>query len=192
MSETTVFAELVATTGIQPEGETSEFLRNLVKAVNDLPDATWEGLSPDAQTWFNEAAQVIQAEEGDIPLVPGMEEATAVAEEDAPEKAEPEKAEAAEEKPVKAKRQKAEKKEKKEKKPKREGLPVTSITRGVICENVDASLADVMKVLEERGVSIAKSSAQVVYLNFHKTLEAIKSSDGVKDKDGNVVVKYVA
>lgn len=46
-----------------------EFLKALVKATSDLKDDDWNALSPEAQDWFNEAADAMNAKKG-LPAFP--------------------------------------------------------------------------------------------------------------------------
>ena len=201
----TVVEELTEVTEVEIGEDVQTSLRNIVQAVNGLDDDKWTGLSVEAQNWFNDAAKLVQNGDEDLPFIPGMDMTTPPEPDPEPEievpaaKAEATETEATETETTEAEAPKKvsdkpakEKKEKTPKKPKREGPPVTAIARGVICENLDATYADVQKILDERKVSIAPSSAKVVYLNFQKTIEAIQKADGAKNKDGKVVVQYVA
>jgi len=172
-----VFEELVTLTNvsIQDGEDTQTYLHRMVKAINDLTEEDWNKIPGEGQAWFNDSAKMISdAPEGilpEIPVIPGMGGA------DKPKK----------EKKVKEPK---EPKVKAEKKPKREGPPVTSIVRDLVCQNMDLDFAAIKAALEAQNVAIADSSAQVVYLNTQKTFEAIKRVGSVKDKDGKVVISY--
>jgi hypothetical protein len=173
-----VFEELVTLTNValQDGEDTQTYLHRVVKAINDLSEEDWNKIPGEGQAWFNDSAKLIgEAPEGvlpEIPVIPGMP---------------------VDDKPTKAKKEKKVKEPKEpkaEKKPKREGPPVTSIVRDMVCQNMDLSFTEIKAMLEAQNVAIADSSAQVVYLTAQKTIEAIKRVGGVKDKDGNVVISY--
>ena len=49
--------------------DTQDYLKRLVRAVSDLDDAGWESLTPEAQDWFNEAADLLNKKK-DMPSFP--------------------------------------------------------------------------------------------------------------------------
>ena len=57
-----------------------------------------------------------------------------------------------------------------------------------MCENMDLTLDEVMKELENRGVAMKRSSCQVVTLNTVSAFEVAMQVGTVKNKAGEVVL----
>jgi ribosome maturation factor RimP len=55
--------------------DNQEFLARLMKGVSDLNDKEWEGLSKEAQDWFNDAADAKNAKAKTLPDFPDLEKA---------------------------------------------------------------------------------------------------------------------
>ncbi len=66
--------ELTKATGVEKsEGQDDQtYYLNLIKAVNDLPDADWDKLSEEAQDWVNNGVDCAEANEliDDFPVLP--------------------------------------------------------------------------------------------------------------------------
>ena len=174
----TAYEALASATNLSydKEADLQEYLNSLIQAVNGLDEDAWTGLSEDAQKWFNDAVKEIEgAEEGaTVTLNPpaGM-----ISEEASDEKA------PAEKKP-KAKKEK----QPKEAKPKKEKvIPAARHVREILCEDCSLTLAQVMEKLQERGIEMKPSSAQVVYLNTTSAFKVAAEVGEVKD-GANVIL----
>lgn len=99
----TILEELMAVTSLK-RGKDAEpvFLKALARKIADLPDATFNGLSADAQSWYNAACDAM--DDGKDPVAPPEPQ---VAEETAPRRRKPAEAAAAEEAPPAPSRRKA-------------------------------------------------------------------------------------
>jgi hypothetical protein len=73
-AEMTVYEELLAIAAMKAPKDPNEqvFLIKLFKAINDLPEDEWEGMSEAAQAWSNKAAKAKTADKA-YPKVPGAE-----------------------------------------------------------------------------------------------------------------------
>lgn len=117
----------------------------------------------------------------------GGEEAAAAAAEPEPKKttrkrSAPKKAEGGEEAKPKKKR------EAKPKVPKESRDPATQKVRRLIANNYGIDLDGLMKMAEDEGIAIKRSSAAGVLLNFERTVEAVQAVGEVKTKGGEVLV----
>lgn len=75
MAKVNVNAEILKAADVQPKRNEDRqvFLQRVVRAVADLDDKAWEGLSSDAQDWYNEAADQMNAKKT-ITEMPGFED----------------------------------------------------------------------------------------------------------------------
>lgn len=180
-STKSAYDSLIEVLGLTKEDgeETSAFLKRLVIAANAMPDEDWDKLNKAAQEWFNQQSPIATAanEAGVEPVFTepdGMTpppEGTIVPRE-----------------VKKAGRKPKEPKEPKE--PKVRAEPAADVVRRLICENVEITLDDLMKKLEECGVDMMRSSAQVVHLNTVRAFKTlIDKTKEIKNKAGEVLVK---
>ena len=180
MSE--VLSSLASVTGIEYKGGAAQdYYRKLVQKIASLSDDEWNELSEEAKEWYNACASAYDADGDDavFPEIDGFEETEA-----APEEAAPEEAKAGK----KAGKKAAPKapKEPKEKKV-REVSPSNSGTmRELFLENVDISLDDLLKQLEEKGMVAKKSSAHIVWFGSKKIIEMLIGQGYFKNAKGEV------
>ena len=120
---TTVVEEVLSATGVTIGEDVQTALMNMVQGINNLDDDSWQQLSPETQSWFNDAAKILQEGEGeDLPLCPGMTLPSAVEEgeavkEEAVVKEKPEVKEKPAKKAVEEKKEPTKEKSKKSDKP---------------------------------------------------------------------------
>lgn len=189
------------------------FLQRVAFTIQNLPEAGWNELPVELQDWYNKTADMLADTENEIEFtdIPGSvkevkktavkkvqtkttkppkvvkavetsedEESEEVETEDDEEKSEPKKRgrkPSSEPKPPKA-----------PKEPK--GPIAANAVREIMCEDMTTTLDQLMVKLEERGVVMQRSSAQVVHLNTVRAFE-VAIEQGTVSKDGQEVLKAV-
>ena len=162
-------------------GPAQDFYRSVVQAVAALSDDDWNELSEEAKAWYNECANAYDAdgENAVFPPMEGFTETEAVVEEEVAEEAE-KKTKAP--KPPKEKKPKAPKEKKV-----RESSPSNSGTmRELLMDNIDISLDDLLKALEEKGMVAKRSSAHIVWFNSQQVMKVMLAKGEFKNGKGEV------
>lgn len=204
---------------VQEEDETREvFLQRVAFQIQNLPESGWNDLPTELQDWYNKTADMLadgdsEVEFTDIPGGNAVKKAVvkkekikankpvkAVKASESSEDGETEEAEEAEvvegeETPEPKKRgrkpsseSKTSKAPKTHKEPK--GPIAANAVREIMCENMNTTLDQLMVKLEERGVVMQRSSAQVVHLNTVRAFE-VAIEQGTVSKDGQEVLKAI-
>ena len=192
---------VIETLKIEPvEYEDSQaFLQRVAVEIQALDEAAWNALPDDLQAWYNTAAEILtEVEEGqdvgDLPELPEGKKAkkgkkpTVVAEATEESDVEGE----APKKRGRPKKEVVEGEEKPKKEPKVKedrGPTAANIVRELLCENMDLTLDEIMELLPERGVTMQRSSMQVVALNTVRAFEMVVKMTEVKNKAGEVVLR---
>ena len=192
---------VIETLKIEPvEYEDSQaFLQRVAVEIQALDEAAWNALPDDLQAWYNTAAEILtEVEEGqDVGDLPELPEGKKAKKGKKPTVV----AEAAEESDVEGEAPKKRGRPKKEvvegeEKPKKEpkvkedrGPTAANIVRELLCENMDLTLDEIMELLPERGVTMQRSSMQVVALNTVRAFEMVVKMTEVKNKAGEVVLR---
>lgn len=201
---TKVKKELLKATGLsEKKGEDGQALaKRLIRAVSELEDAAWGALSEEAQSWYNDAADALNAKK----TLPTLDEAEAE-EEEAPaparrraapapdpepedesedeEEAEEEPAPKAKAKPAPAAKAKpapaAEEKPKKtDEAPTPRKTGVTQLMRETICKNDRATKEEIAEILREGKIEFRDSTLDIMYSDTMKTIEALRELKKLK------------
>lgn len=166
---------------VQEENESDQsYLQRVAVEIQALDETGWDALPGDLQKWYNDAAEILTSvsedeEPDDLPPLPEGKKS---------KKGRPKKVvEESEQVEVK------EPKEKKVKEPKERGPIAANVVRQLLCENVDLSLDEILEKLPEHGVTMQRSSMQVVALNTVRAFEMVMKVGEVKDKEGKVLLK---
>lgn len=193
----TAFDYVIKTLGINQNDDESrdDYLQRVASKIQQLSEDEWNAMPVSLQDWYNGMADaLVESEDLEFKDIPGMKKSVdkkkVVVEElveeqeidEADEADEANEANEANEEPVKesgkkapktrAKKEKGEPKLKKEKAPKEPRGPIAAnAVREIICEDIGISLDGLMTKLEERGVTMQRSSAQVVHLNTIRAFE---------------------
>lgn len=199
---------------IQETEETREvFLQRVAFTIQNLPEAGWNELPVELQDWYNKTADMLADTENEIEFtdIPGSVKEvkkTAVkkvqtkttkppkvvkaVETSEDEESEEVETEDDEEKPEPKKRgRKPSSEPKAPKAPKEPKGPIAAnAVREIMCEDMTTTLDQLMVKLEERGVVMQRSSAQVVHLNTVRAFE-VAIEQGTVSKDGQEVLKAV-
>lgn len=194
---------VIETLKIEPDEheDSQSFLQRVAVEIQALDEAAWNALPDDLQGWYNATAEILtEVEEGqdlgDLPELPegkkakkgkkpavvaeAADESESDAESEAPKKRGRPKKEVVE----------GEEKPKKEPKVKEDrGPTAANIVRELLCENMDLTLDEIMELLPERGVTMQRSSMQVVALNTVRAFEMVVKMTEVKNKAGEVVLR---
>lgn len=198
---------------IQEEEEAREvFLQRVAFQIQNLPETGWNELPTELQDWYNKTADMLADGDSEVEFtdIPGEEvkkavvkkekvkaktnkppkavKAVEVSEDDETEEV----SEDDEEKPEPKKRgRKPSSEPKPPKAPKEPKGPIAAnAVREIMCEDMSTSLDQLMVKLEERGVVMQRSSAQVVHLNTVRAFE-VAIEQGTVSKDGQEVLKAV-
>jgi hypothetical protein len=199
---------------VQEDDEAREvFLQRVAFQIQNLPEAGWNELPTELQDWYNKTADMLADGDSEVEFtnIPGEEvkkavvkkekvkaktnkppkavKAVEVSEDDETEEVE---VEDDEEKPEPKKRgRKPSSEPKPPKAPKEPKGPIAAnAVREIMCEDMSTSLDQLMVKLEERGVVMQRSSAQVVHLNTVRAFE-VAIEQGTVSKDGQEVLKAV-
>jgi hypothetical protein len=179
---------------VQEEDEARDvFLQRVAFQIQNLPEAGWNDLPTELQDWYNKTADMLADSESEVEFtdIPGSVEtkkskvekvktkshkppkAVKKAEVEVEEGEEEESEEGEEEKPEPKKRgRKPNSEPKPPKTPKEPKGPIAAnAVREIMCEDMSTSLDQLMVKLEERGVVMQRSSAQVVHLNTVRAFE---------------------
>lgn len=199
---------------IQETEEAREvFLQRVAFTIQNLPEAGWNELPVELQDWYNKTADMLADTENEIEFtdIPGSVKEvkkTAVkkvqtkttkppkvvkaVETSEDEESEEVETEDDEEKPEPKKRgRKPSSEPKAPKAPKEPKGPIAAnAVREIMCEDMTTTLDQLMVKLEERGVVMQRSSAQVVHLNTVRAFE-VAIEQGTVSKDGQEVLKAV-
>lgn len=176
------FEYVVSTLNVVQEADEDRdtYLQRVAVEIQKLSEDDWNDMPVPLQEWYNETADMLaeSPEELELKDIPGTKKAVKKPAKKAAVKEAAVDGEAeAEEAPVKAKKEKAPKepkepKVKKEKAPKEPRGPIAAnAVREILCEDMTTSLDDLMTKLEERGIAMQRSSAQVVHLNTVRAFE---------------------
>lgn len=156
-----------ATEVTRKRGESDQdYMKRLVKGVSELKDADWEALSPEAQNWFNDAADNLNKKK-DLPDFPDAEKAEEKKEETVSRRGSSKKVEEKKDEPAEAK----------------VGDSVTIVTkRGKTIEGEVIELTDEMVVVkdgegEELEVARDRMESMVVKAEEKATTRRRKSAD---------------
>jgi len=194
------------------------FLQRVAFTIQNLPEAGWNELPVELQDWYNKTADMLADTENEIEFtdIPGSVKevkkaavkkvqtkttkppkavkAVEVSEDEESEEVETtdDEAEETEEKSEPKKRgRKPSSEPKPPKAPKEPKGPIAAnAVREIMCEDMTTTLDQLMVKLEERGVVMQRSSAQVVHLNTVRAFE-IAIEQGTVSKDGQEVLKAV-
>lgn len=199
---------------IQETEEAREvFLQRVAFTIQNLPEAGWNELPVELQDWYNKTADMLADTENEIEFtdIPGsvkevkkaavkkvqtkttkppkVVKAVETSEDEESEEVE---TEDDEEKPEPKKRgRKPSSEPKAPKAPKEPKGPIAAnAVREIMCEDMTTTLDQLMVKLEERGVVMQRSSAQVVHLNTVRAFE-VAIEQGTVSKDGQEVLKAV-
>lgn len=174
--------ELTGVTGIKPGKNRQDYLSKTHKAVMDLADDKWDGLSEGAQKWANSVTKAIEAKE-DLPDFPDAETKG-----DAKEKA-PAKASTARSKP------KAEAADEGEQEPEAKAAPKgkapvaekkPAVKKGpgkidqlkvVILKNLSAKPEDLKAKVKAADIEVSDSTVTTVRSDFLSSLRVLKKAD---------------
>lgn len=189
------------------------FLQRVAFTIQNLPEAGWNELPVELQDWYNKTADMLADTENEIEFtdIPGsvkevkkaavkkvqtkttkppkVVKAVETSEDEESEEVE---TEDDEEKPEPKKRgRKPSSEPKAPKAPKEPKGPIAAnAVREIMCEDMTTTLDQLMVKLEERGVVMQRSSAQVVHLNTVRAFE-VAIEQGTVSKDGQEVLKAV-
>lgn len=169
---------------VQEENESDQsYLQRVAVEIQALDETGWDALPGELQNWYNDAAEILTSvpedeEPSDLPPLPEGKKS---------KKGRPKKVvEEGEQVEVKEKK---EKKVKEPKEPKERGPIAANVVRQLLCENMDLSLDEILEKLPEHGVTMQRSSMQVVALNTVRAFEMVMKVGEVKDKEGKVLLK---
>ena len=204
----TAFDYVIKTLGINQNDDESrdDYLQRVASKIQQLSEDEWNAMPVSLQDWYNGMADaLVESEDLEFKDIPGMKKSVdkkkvvveELVEEQKIEKAD--EADEADEEPVKesgkkapktrAKKEKGEPKLKKEKVPKEPRGPIAAnAVREIICEDIGISLDGLMTKLEERGVTMQRSSAQVVHLNTIRAFEVAIEVGKVKRGSDMVLI----
>lgn len=203
---------------VQEDNEDRDvFLQRVAFQIQNLPEAGWNELPTELQDWYNKTADMLADGDSEVEFtdIPGSVEevkktvvkkekikakshkpskavkTVEVSEDEESEEAETEDDET-EEKPEPKKRgRKPSSEPKPPKAPKEPKGPIAAnAVREILCEDMSTTLDQLMVKLEERGVVMQRSSAQVVHLNTVRAFE-VAIEQGTVSKDGQEVLKAV-
>jgi len=199
---------------VQEEDEDRDmFFQRVASQIQNLPEAGWNELPVELQDWYNKTADMLADSENEVEFtdIPGFGEpvktvvkkvkakvakpvkavkAVEVSDEEIETSEETE--EETEEKPEPKKRGRKPSSEPKEPKAPKEpkGPIAANAVREIMCEDMSTTLDQLMVKLEERGVVMQRSSAQVVHLNTVRAFE-VAIEQGTVSKSGKEVLKAV-
>jgi hypothetical protein len=200
---------------VQEEDEARDvFLQRVAFQIQNLPESGWNDLPTELQDWYNKTADMLTDSESEVEFtdIPGsvetkksevkkvkakahkppkaVKKAEIEVEEGEEETEEAEEGEEeTEEKPEPKKRgRKPSSEPKPPKAPKEPKGPIAAnAVREIMCEDMSTSLDQLMVKLEERGVVMQRSSAQVVHLNTVRAFE-VAIQMGTVSNAGTVVL----
>lgn len=204
MTNVTEYVSEVLEISQEPNEDRNTFLQRVAFEIQSLDEEAWNKMPVELQEWYNKAADTLadapsdeDIELDDLPVAEPkkgkklaskkVKEAIVEATPEV-EKAEDDAAESDEAKEPKKRGRKPSGEPKKEKAPKEPRGPIAAnAVREILCEDMTTTLDELMTKLEERGVNMQRSSAQVVHLNTVRAFE-VALEVGKVCKKGEVVL----
>ena len=157
----------------QKKGQDDQaYMKKLSETIDvKLPDAEFDALSEEAQAWQNEAIEAIGSKD-DIPDFP----------EDKPvKKGKKVEEEEEEEKPKKKAVSKKKVEEEPKKKVKKEGeLGDSTKILHIICDDMDADVASIIKTASKKGLGLSESTIKIRFYITHEILKYLKENKRLK------------
>lgn len=187
MTNVAEYVEEVLEISQEPNEDRSTFLQRVAFEIQSLDEEGWNKVPVELQEWYNKAADTLadasSDDEIELDELPtdapkkgkklGSKKVKEAVAEAAPEvEVADESAEVEEVKEPKKRGRKPSGEPKKEKATKEPRGPIAAnAVREILCEDMTTSLDELMTKLEERGVNMQRSSAQVVHLNTVRAFE---------------------
>lgn len=188
MTNVTEYVSEVLEISQEPNEDRSTFLQRVAFEIQSLDEDDWSKMPVELQEWYNKAADTLAdaPSEDEIKLdeLPtdepkkskklGSKKMKETVVDDDTSKIDPgeEPDENADVKEPKKRGRKPSSEPKKEKAPKEPRGPIAAnAVREILCEDMTTSLDELMTKLEERGIAMQRSSAQVVHLNTVRAFE---------------------